>query len=287
MLSVMVLNLMDFKLLDAGDFYKLEKVGPYVFHRPSPAAVWPADKQNPNYNKVDAKYERYQNGKGKWFVNNKSMSESFEIEILDLKLQMQLTSFGHLGVFAEQFKNWKRLKALVKQGDRVLNLFAYTGVASLIAAANDAEVVHVDASKTSVSWARKNQELSGLNDKKIRWIVDDVRKFVAREVRRESQYDWIVLDPPSFGRGTQKEAWIIEEHLNPLIKDLAKLKSQEFKAILLSSHSPGYSPLALDNILTSQGFNERFSLKGEMSIEHESTPLPSGYAAWRSSLQID
>ena len=122
---------MDFKVLDAGDFYKLEKIGPYTYLRPSPAAVWPKSK-HPSYSSVDAKYERYQNGKGEWVYNNSSMDSKFVIDVLDLKFEMQHTSFGHLGLFAEQLKNWKRMRAHVKPGDKVLNLFAYTGVASLM-----------------------------------------------------------------------------------------------------------------------------------------------------------
>jgi len=276
---------MDFKVLDAGDFYKLEQVGPYTYLRPSPAAVWPKSK-HPSYLKVDASYERYQNGKGAWTFNNKSMPAAFAIDVLNLKIEMQHSSFGHLGLFAEQLKNWKRLQKFVQKGDKVLNLFAYTGVASLVCAANGAEVTHVDASKTSVSWAKKNQELSDLQNEKIRWLVDDVQKFVAKEVRRSNTYDWIVMDPPSFGRGNNKEVWIIEEHLNALMKNLAQLKSENFKGILLSSHSPGYSARALDNTLKTTGFNEAFGLCEEMLIEHDECPLPSGDCAWRTSFKM-
>lgn len=276
---------MDFKVLDAGDFYKLEQVGPYTYLRPSPAAVWPKSK-HPAYDKIDASYERYQNGKGEWTYKNKSMKETFVVDVLDLKIEMQHTSFGHLGLFAEQLTNWKRMRAHVKKGDRVLNLFAYTGVASLMCAANGAEVAHVDASKTSVNWAKKNQELSGLQDEKVRWLVDDVQKFVAKEARRNNTYDWIILDPPSFGRGNNKEVWVIEEHLNPLMKELAQIKSKEFKGILLSSHSPGYSAKALDNILKTTGFDEPFGLCEEMLIEHDKCPLPSGDCAWRTTFKL-
>jgi len=276
---------MDFKVLDAGNFYKLEKVGPYTYLRPSPAAVWPKS-EHPSYNKVDASYERYQNGKGEWTYQNKSMKESFIINVLNLKIEMQHTSFGHLGLFAEQLNNWRRMREHVKKGDRVLNLFAYTGVASLICAANGAEVAHVDASKTSVNWAKKNQELSGLQDERIRWLVDDVQKFVAKEVRRNNTYDWIILDPPSFGRGNNKEVWVIEEHLNALMQNLSQIKSPDFKGVLLSSHSPGYSAKALDNVLKTTGFDEEFSLYEEMLVDNEKCPLPSGDCAWRTSFEL-
>lgn len=276
---------MDYKLLDAGDFYKLEKVGDFIFHRPSPAAVWPASKL-PEYKMVDVKYNRFENGKGNWVKNNKKVPESFTIKILGFTVEMQLTSFGHLGLFFEQLVNWERLVKHVSAGDKVLNLFAYTGMSSLAAASRDADVVHLDASKTSVAWAKKNAELSGLADKKIRWIVDDVRKFVEREVRRGNTYDWIILDPPSFGRGSNNESWIIEKDIVPLLENLSKLKSKNFKGILLSSHSPGYTGVSLDNLLLYAGFNEKFKISEDMTIANKSFPLPSGFGCWRSSIDL-
>lgn len=276
---------MDYKLLDAGDFYKLEKVGKYIFHRPSPAAVWPASKL-PEYKMVDVKYNRFENGKGQWVKNNKKVPESFEIQLLGFTVEMQLTSFGHLGLFFEQLVNWQRLIKHVSAGDKVLNLFAYTGMSSIAAASKDADVVHLDASKTSVAWAKKNAELSGLADKKIRWIVDDVRKFVEREVRRGNTYDWIILDPPSFGRGSNNESWIIEKDIVPLLENLSKLKSKNFKGILLSSHSPGYTGVSLDNLLLYSGFNEKFKISEDMTVENKNFPLPSGFGCWRSSIDL-
>jgi 23S rRNA (cytosine1962-C5)-methyltransferase len=276
---------MDYKLIDSGDFYKLEKVGPYIFHRPSPAAVWPVSSSK-EYKEIDVVYNRYQNGKGEWIKKNKKVPDAFLIKIFDFKVEMQLTSFGHLGLFFEQKKNWERLLTHVSEGDKVLNLFAYTGMSSLVAAAKNAEVVHLDASKTSVNWAKKNFELSGLENKKIRWLVDDVRKFVEREVRRDSKYDWIILDPPSFGRGSNNESWVIEKDLVPLMQNLNLLKSKNFKGILLSSHSPGYSALSLDNLLVHSGFEEQYSCPEDLIIEHPKFPLPSGVGCWRSSLKL-
>lgn len=276
---------MDYKLLDAGDFYKLEKVGKYIFHRPSPAAVWPASNV-PEYKNVDARYNRFENGKGQWVKNNKKLPSAFEIELLGLKVEMQLTSFGHLGLFFEQLVNWERLIKYVREGDRVLNLFAYTGMSTLAAASQGADVVHLDASKTSVAWAKKNAELSGLADRKIRWLVDDVRKFVEREVRRQNTYDWIILDPPSFGRGSNNESWIIEKDLVGLLRNLSQLKSNSFKGILLSSHSPGYTGISLDNLLVYSGFDEKYKISEDMMIFHAKYPLPSGFGCWRSSLDM-
>lgn len=276
---------MDYKLLDSGDFYKLERIGDYIFHRPSPAAVWPASSV-PEYKMVDAKYNRFENGKGDW-VKNKKIPPSFQIKLLDFKVEMQLTSFGHLGLFFEQYINWQRLQRHVSEGDKVLNLFAYTGMSTLVAASKNAEVTHLDASKTSVAWARKNAELSDLSDRKIRWLVEDVRKFVEREVRRQNTYDWIILDPPSFGRGSNNEAWIIEKDLVPLLKNLNLLKSKNFKGILLSSHSPGYTAISLDNLLVYCGFNEKYKMAEDMLIQHKLFSLPSGFGSWRSSISLE
>ncbi len=283
---------MEYKLLDSGDFYRLEKVGDYIFHRPSPAAVWPSSNLS-EYKKIDAKYNRFENGKGHW-VKNTKIPDSFVIDLkslsvnvdVHLKVEMQLTSFGHLGLFFEQLVNWRRLLKAVQSGDKVLNLFAYTGMSSLVAAVKDAEVTHLDASKTSVAWAKKNAELSKLSDKKIRWIVDDVRKFVEREVRRQNTYDWIILDPPSFGRGSNNESWVIEKDLVPLLKNLKALKSSNFKGILLSSHSPGYTAVSLDNLLVFSGFEEKFKISEDMTIDHKRFPLPSGFGCWRSHVEL-
>jgi 23S rRNA (cytosine1962-C5)-methyltransferase len=285
----------DYKLLDSGDFYRLEKVGDFIFHRPSPAAVWPSS-DLAEYKSVDAKYNRYENGKGDW-VRNKKVPDSFLLKMKNLGLgsefnynftvEMQLTSFGHLGLFFEQLVNWRRLLKHVSEGEKVLNLFAYTGMSSIVCAAKDAEVTHLDASKTSVAWAKNNAELSKLADKKIRWLVEDVRKFVEREVRRQNTYDWIILDPPSFGRGTNNESWVIEKDLVPLLKNLNLLKSKNFKGILLSSHSPGYTGVSLDNLLVYSGFSNEFKISEDMIIDHKKYPLPSGFGVWRSSINLD
>lgn len=276
----------DYQIIDSGDFYKLERLGNWTLLRPSPQAVWPKDESCKAYNNISAKYERHQNGKGRWVLKDSKTPESFILDRWGLSLELKRTGFGHLGVFFEHEVNWLRLEKHVQENDRVLNLFAYTGVASLVCAKKKAEVVHVDASKTSVTWARENQNRSKLQEASIRWIVEDVRKFVQKEVRRKRQYEWIILDPPSFGRGTKNESWVIEEDLVDLMRDLNQLKSNSFKGILLSSHSPGYTALSLDHVLTTTGFNEPFSLKEEMCIPHEKRPLPSGFCAWRSNLKL-
>ena len=164
------------------------------------------------------------------------------------------TDFGHLGGFFEQVINWEKLRKLGPKNTsddfQVLNLFAYTGGSTLAAAQSGASVVHVDASKTSVAWARELAELNHLGQAPIRWIVDDVMKFVQREIRRSRKYHGIILDPPSFGRGTKGEVWKIEEHLVELMVGLKELLADDFRYILLSSHSHGYTPLAMKNMLS-------------------------------------
>lgn len=247
-----------YQLLDSGTFQKLEQVGPYRLVRPAAQAVWRPRLPQAAWDEVDAVFTRFSGGDGKWTVKNRKMPESWRIAIPGIgELVIRLTDFGHLGIFPEQHDNWVRLaklvesrKAALKGGElQVLNLFAYTGGSTIAAARGGAHVVHLDASKTSVGWGRENADASGLGDRPIRWIVDDVSKFVAREVRRGSKYHGIILDPPSFGRGPKGETWKIEEMLPPLLDDLKKLLADDYVFLLLSGHSAGYSPMALVNLI--------------------------------------
>ncbi len=248
-----------YQLLDTGNFQKLEQVGPYRLVRPAAQAVWRPRLAPEAWAEVDASFTRFSGGDGKWTVKNRKLPESWHIDAPPFgKLVIRLTDFGHLGIFPEQHRNWQLLADAVRAhmarrgADKdlsVLNLFAYTGGSTLAAAGAGAQVVHVDASKTSVNWARENAEASALADRPLRWIVDDVQKFVAREVRRESQYHGIILDPPSYGRGPKGETWKIEEMLPPLLDDLKKILAPDFAFFLLSGHSAGYTPLALVNLL--------------------------------------
>ena len=222
-------------------------------------------------------------GDGKWTIHNQNLARNWIVDLDTLRLELSRTDFGHLGVFAEQQSNWRRLKALSQPQMNILNLFAYTGASTLACARGGAAVVHVDASKTSVAWARKNADVNDLSSHPIRWIVDDVRKFVSREVRRGNRYHGIILDPPSFGRGSKSEVWKIEEHLPDLMDDLAKLLADDFKFVLLSSHSPGYTPAAMKNNLLPmlQGHEGEFILE-EMLIPETGSQrfLPSGAAVF-------
>jgi 23S rRNA (cytosine1962-C5)-methyltransferase len=274
-----------YKLIDSGDFQKFEQVGAFKIVRPSPQAVWKPDQSVKEWvSQADAHYERYSNGKGDWKIKNKKIEQPFTMQFNDIQMIMKLTSFGHLGVFVEQVPQWLRLQKFITAAKknseqfRVLNLFAYTGGATLSCLQKDAEVVHLDASKSSVEWARNNARASGLEEKKARWIVDDVQKFVQKEVRRGSQYEAIILDPPSFGRGTKNEVWKIEDHLLPLLDDLKKLMSENFAFMQLSSHSQGYTPLALKNLLSQVCASYEGVYEAEEMIvqDQKGKALPSG-----------
>lgn len=237
---------------------KLEQVGPYRVARPSASAVWDTVLPKSEWEKVDAEFQRFSDGNGEWKIFNEKIKNSWAIEVSGITFNLKLTGFGHLGIFAEQEKNWRQIREIIsrrvanRKGDSsfsVLNLFAYTGGSTLFSASGGAEVVHLDASKGSVAWARENAASSKLEGRPIRWIIDDVQDFVQKEIRREKKYQGIILDPPSYGRGSKNQVWKIESHLLPLLKDLQKLMADDFSFLLLSAHSPGYTPISLENQL--------------------------------------
>ncbi len=274
-----------YSLIDSGNFQKLEQVGPYRIVRPSPQAVWSPSRPESDWNAVDAKFNRFSGGDGKWTVLNRSMEKSWAINYGGLNFQLELTDFGHLGLFPEQILNWQRIRNLcfdmhnTGKEPLVLNLFAYTGGSSLAAAQGGARVFHVDASKTSVAWARANAERNQLENSQIHWMIDDAQKFVQREIKRSRRYHGIILDPPSFGRGAKSEVWKIEEHLIDLLNNLKSILADDFKFFLLSSHSHGYTPLAMKNLILDLGENiqGRF-LCEEMTVAEQLSGrvLPSG-----------
>lgn len=277
-----------YRLLDSGGFQKLEQVGPYRLVRPSLQAIWEPTLPQSEWEAAHARFVRFSGGDGEWKVHKKIKKDQWSVMLEEITFIMDMTDFGHLGLFAEQADNWRWFQEQVGKWTaqdkpvRVLNLFAYTGGSTLACARAGAQVVHVDASKTSVSWARKNAEASLLSDKPIRWIVEDVQKFVQRELRRGNTYHGIILDPPSYGRGPKNEIWKLEESLSLFMDDLAKLFDQEYGFVLLSAHSPGLTPLGLENVLR-QHFGERegqFSSR-EMVIRAQQNhcSLPSGAQA--------
>lgn len=274
-----------YQLIDSGDFLKLEKLGPYKMVRPAAGAVWPRQLSQKHWENVDAYYERFSDGKGQWTLNNPSLPESWKVSWGDSEFLLKSTSFGHLGLFPEQLENWSLIKKVIQESQvenvKVLNLFAYTGGSTLAAAQGGAQVTHIDASKPSVDWAQENAHINGLKDHPIRWIVEDVQKFVDREVRRQSKYHGVILDPPSFGRGPKNQVWKIEEHLTPMLEKINLLLEEDFQFVLLSAHSPGYTPLALENILKSFFSSQQGTYRShEMLLPSEkSYSLPSGASA--------
>jgi len=273
-----------YTLLDAGNFQKLEQVGSFRMIRPAPQAAWRAELPAKEWEQVDATFTRFSGGKGRWDVRQKDMPAQWTIDVPVGTMVLKRSSFGHIGMFAEQMTYWKTLHNLTTHtvtqcGEcRVLNLFAYTGGSTLACAAGGASIVHVDASKPTVAWARENAAASHLEDASIRWIVDDVQKFAAREVRRKSTYHGIILDPPSYGRGPQGQAWNIEENLPHLLQDLARLLDTEFSFIHLSAHSANFSALVLENCLRAYFPTSSGTFRTEeMLIPSQGTfPLPSG-----------
>ena len=271
----------DFALIDSGHGRKLERCGPYRFIRPEPQAMWApalADWQ------ADGEFVggSDDDGGGRWRLNA-NVPPAWPIEQAGVKLHAQCTPFRHLGFFPDMAPHWARLAAL-PEGAQVLNLFGYTGVASLVAARAGAQVVHVDASKKAVEQARANAALSGLADRPIRWITEDARKFVAREVRRGRRYDDILLDPPKFGRGPDGEVWDLTTDLPALLADCVKLLDGDSRFLILTTYAVRLSALALEGLLAPLAAHLPGRVQpGEMAIREETrgTLLPTAiFARW-------
>lgn len=275
----------DYELIDSGNFQKLERFGKYFLIRPEPQAIWNPSGSYADWEKQSNaifRIEKNDPEKGKWILK-KGMPEQWWIQYahegLDIRLRMGLTAFRHIGVFPEQADNWdfifKLLKNSASENKRVLNLFAYTGGASLAAACAGADTCHVDSVKPVISWARENMEGSKLSG--IRWIVEDAMKFTRREVRRGSKYQGIILDPPAYGRGADGEKWILEENLNEMISLCSEILEEENSFLILNMYSMGFSALVADNLVQSyfNSFKEKES--GEICLTDSfSKRLPLG-----------
>lgn len=243
----------DYLVVDSAGGEKLEYWGKYLLRRPDPIAVWDKKADLERWNNVDALYHRSNKGGGKWQVFNKNMPDKWQISYRDLVFNVRPTGFKHTGLFPEQAVNWDWIAGLIESAERpvkVLNLFAYTGGATVSALRAGAEVCHVDASKGIVTWAKENVVSSGLADRHVRYIVDDVVKFVKREIRRGNKYDGIIMDPPSYGRGPSGEVWKIENELYMLVEDCVKVMSDTPLFFLINSYTTGLSAQVLRNILT-------------------------------------
>jgi 23S rRNA (cytosine1962-C5)-methyltransferase len=245
----------DYSLIDSGDGRKLERFGRFTIERPELQAFWRPALEPDAWLRADATFKASsadEEGEGGRWRKNTAVPETWPMRVLDITMLCRLTSFRHLGVFPEQLPHWEwtleRLRGVRKRPARVLNLFAYTGAASLLAARAGAEVTHVDASRKAIAWAKQNQAVSGLGSAPIRWILDDARKFVAREVRRGNLYQVILVDPPKFGRGPDGELWDVFAHLAPLLRDCAALLAER-AALVLTTYAIRASALATDSLM--------------------------------------
>ena len=280
----------DYELLDASDGERLEKWGKYILRRPDPQIIWKKAAQHKAWKNADAIYKRSSSGGGGWSKNTLPQSWNIKYESLGLTFTLKPMGFKHTGLFPEQAANWEWFSDLIKKAGRpikVLNLFAYTGGATIAAAAAGASVVHVDAAKGMVAQAKENAALSGLVDAPIRYIVDDCKKFVEREIRRGNKYDAVIMDPPSYGRGPSGEVWKIEDSVDELITLTSSILSDEPLFFLVNSYTTGLSPAAMQYILGLK-VQSRYGGKleaGELALRASSTSLsiPCGASArWQA-----
>ena len=276
----------EYKILDTRNGMKLEDWNGVKLLRPDPEIIWNKEK-NEYWSMIDAKYIRSNKGGGEWQIFNKNMPNKFQIHYDDLIFNLKLMGFKHTGLFPEQAVNWTMLKNIIKnkKNIKVLNLFAYTGAASVACLSAGASVVHVDSSRGMVDWAKENVLSNNLSDKPIRFIVDDVVKFVEREIRRGNKYDIILMDPPSFGRGANKEVWNIENDLYNLVEKCTELLSDDPLLFLINSYTTGLSMTVLENILrlTVGKKYKGFINSDELGIQtlNNDIILPCGiYARW-------
>jgi 23S rRNA (cytosine1962-C5)-methyltransferase len=277
-----------YDLIDSGHGRKLERFGPYVIARPCGQAIWNPRMPVSEWRKANATFTR--EGDLKWAVTGQ-LPESWTITVSGITFKISPTDFGHLGIFPEQRDFWEWIQRIVKEAKvsgrsnlNILNLFAYSGGSTLAAALGGAQVCHLDASKGMVSWARENAALCGLQNAPIRWIVDDVNKFLAREIKRGVRYDAIILDPPSFGRGAKGEVFKIEDHLPGILTSCQTLLSDSPLFMLFTCHSSGFSPIVMNHLMSQ--LMEKYAGKietGEMVLRgDDALPLPSGvYARWQ------
>lgn len=241
----------DYELLDCSSGERLERWGNVTLIRPDPQVIWKTPKKHPAWRRADAVYHRSNSGGGNWEIKNKIPS-FWSISYGDLNFNVKTMGFKHTGIFPEQAVNWDYTAKLIKNAGRpvkVLNLFAYTGGATVACLKAGAEVVHVDASKGMVQWAKENAVASGVADRKVRWIVDDCVKFVQREIRRGNKYDIIIMDPPSYGRGPGGEIWKLENEVYSFVELCSQVLSDNPIMVLINSYTTGLSPAVMQYIL--------------------------------------
>ena len=246
-------NWKDYELIDCSAGEKLERWGDKIFIRPDPQVIWQTPKKNPLWRSADAKYLRSKTGGGRWEVYKK-LPAAWTVDYKDLRFGVKTMGFKHTGIFPEQAVNWDTLTDMIKNAGRpvkVLNLFGYTGCATIACLKAGASVCHVDASKGMVQWAKENAKLSGVEDRNVRWIVDDCFKFVKREIRRGNTYDIIIMDPPSYGRGPNKEIWKLEDSIFDFCNTCTEIMHKDSLALFLNSYSTGLSAAVMQYVLAS------------------------------------
>lgn len=284
-------NWKDYECIDASDGEKVERYGTIILRRPDPQIIWGGSKNTNLWNDIHGHYFRSDKGGGHWKFKKK-VPNDWTIQYKDLTFKIAPTGFKHTGIFPEQAINWDFMSEKIKMANRtihVLNLFAYTGGATIACAKAGAHVVHVDASKGMVEWAKENAKLSGLQDHPIRYIVDDCLKFVKREQRRGHVYDAIIMDPPSYGRGPDGELWKFEHQIQQLVFECQQLLSSNPLFFQINSYTTGISPLALENMLQESIFKKQQNgmiESGEVGlpITNRQLVLPCGiYARWSSN----
>lgn len=262
----------DYELIDCSCGERLERWGNIILIRPDPQVIWKTPKTNPLWRKADAVYHRSKSGGGNWEIRNK-IPAYWSIDYKDLTFNIKTMGFKHTGLFPEQAVNWDYTREIIKKANRpvkVLNLFAYTGGATIAPLAENAHVVHVDASKGMVAWAKENAVSSSLQDRSVRWIVDDCIKFVQREIRRGNKYDIIIMDPPSYGRGPGGEVWKLEDEVYNFVELCSELLYEDSLMMLINSYTTGLSSSVMEYILGSV-ISEKFG--GKVSSSEIGLPV--------------
>lgn len=281
----------EYKIIDMASGMKLETWNTIKLLRPDPQIIWNKKNDDSLWNNIDATYNRSNTGGGSWDISNNKLT-NWQVHYKDMTFNLKLMGFKHTGLFPEQAYNWNLIRNKIKSSNRkvkVLNLFAYTGAASIAALMENASVVHVDSSRGMIDWAKENVESNNLENKEIRFLVDDALKFVKREIRRGNKYDIILMDPPSFGRGANKEVWSIEKDLFNLVELSSELLSDNPILFLINSYSTGLSKTILENILYLT-VNKKYKgiiSSDELGIkcENSNLVLPCGiYARWEKEL---
>ena len=274
----------DYELIDCGDFEKLERFGNLILSRPEPQAVWKKTLSDQEWKKLThIKFKGRSATSGEWLKTSQHLPDRWNVEYkndeVKINLRLGLTSFEHVGVFPEQAVNWDYISSSIKRfknpKPKVLNLFAYTGAASLISQASGADTTHVDSIKQVVNWANENQELSGLKD--VRWVVEDALKFVQRELKRGKKYNGIILDPPAFGHGPNGEKWKLEDHIQEMMHDVVQLLDEEEHFLILNTYSLGFSSVIVENLIKTSFPQVKNLETGELYLQATSgIKLPLG-----------